>query len=91
MPGGGVRPITTPDGRTVYQMPDGTVYDSSGNVSYSPQMEYESRFTRPVSQSTQIALEMMNPGAREGEYAMNKPPQLANQEFRLVNGRWMKT
>lgn len=86
----GVKPIVTPDGRTVYQMGDGTVYDANGSIVYSPQMGYESRFTKPVAQSTQIALEMMNPNAQEGSYAMNKPPQLAGQEFRLVNGRWMK-
>lgn len=89
--GGGVRPITTPTGQTVYQMPDGTIFDSNGEMVYSPAgAAYEARFQRPVEPDTEITLRLMNPNARNGEYAMNKPPQLANQEFRRVNGRWMK-
>ena len=82
--------INGPAGQVFYQGADTTIYDAGGNVVFNPTAEYESQFTRPVSQSTQIALELMNPGVREGDYAMNKPPQLANQEFRFVNGRWMK-
>lgn len=82
--------INGPGGQAFYQGADTTIYDAGGNVVFNPTAAYESKFTRPVSPSTQIALELMNRDAREGDYAMNKPPKLANQEFRLVNGRWMK-